>query len=393
MRQELYLGNHHDIAVSLNNVGIAYQDLDNTSEGLKYFQEALKIRQELYQSNHPNIATLLINVGRSYQILGNTSEGLKYFNEGLKILQQLYKGNHSSIAISLQRIGLAYKDLGNISESLKYLNKALKIFQKIYRQNHINIAESFINLARSFVSLAFAYGKSGDMNKATELYKQSYLMRIHTSDLDHPTTKELKSYLERKAPEFIKNNETREFIFQRGDFEEVTLEVKQRIQKKVLNKIYVNAAKGKWSILDQLDKSIASPHKNCNTHALLTTTVPRLMLSLLFSKLPFVCRFFRNQEIKGYLCDKYLAKQLKDLASPQNIETAKMLCFEAICLGSINHPNRNFSCVIEFTKAYPELTKKITTEHPEYFIDGSILRACIDAKEVLKKLLGSNIVI
>ncbi|WP_341790975.1 hypothetical protein [Rickettsia endosymbiont of Gonocerus acuteangulatus] len=81
--------------------------------------------------------------------------------------------------------------------------------------------------------------------------------------------------------------------------------------------------------------------------------------------------------IKDHLCDKYLAKQLRDLSSAQNIETAKILCFEAICLGAINHPNKDFICAIEFTKAYPELTQKITTEHPEYFIDGSILRACI----------------
>lgn len=91
--------------------------------------------------------------------------------------------------------------------------------------------------------------------------------------------------------------------------------------------------------------------------------------------------------MKGYLCDKYLAKQLGDLSSPQNIEVAKMLCFEAICLGAINYPSKDFICAVEFTKAYPELTQKITTEHPEYFIDGSILRACINDEAILSELL------
>ncbi|BBJ30930.1 hypothetical protein RAS_00390 [Rickettsia asiatica] len=62
-----------------------------------------------------------------------------------------------------------------------------------------------------------------------------------------------------------------------------------------------------------------------------------------------------------------------------------MLCFEAICLGVINSPSKNFACVKEFVRADPELTNK----HPEYFIDGSILRLCVNDKGILKKLLDS----
>lgn len=40
-------------------------------------------------------------------------------------------------------------------------------------------------------------------------------------------------YIKKWVIIFIKNNETREFILQRGDFEEVTLEMKQKIQKNV----------------------------------------------------------------------------------------------------------------------------------------------------------------
>ncbi|KJV89686.1 hypothetical protein [Rickettsia bellii] len=174
-------------------------------------------------------------------------------------------------------------------------------------------------------------------------------MYVQTLGLKHSHTKNLESYIKIISPEFIKNNETREFILQRGDFEEITLEVKQKIQKKVLNKIYTNAAKGKWST----------------------------------GKF----RFLGIWGAASYLCDKYLAKQLRDLSSAKNIETAKMLCFEAVCLGAINHPNKDFICAVEFTKAYPELTQKITTEHPEYFIDGSILRACINDEAILNKLL------
>ncbi|KJV91917.1 hypothetical protein [Rickettsia bellii] len=96
-------------------------------------------------------------------------------------------------------------------------------------------------------------------------------MYVQTLGLKHSHTKNLESYIKIISPEFIKNNETREFILQRGDFEEITLEVKQKIQKKVLNKIYTNAAKGKWST----------------------------------GKF----RFLGIWGAASYLCDKYLAKQ------------------------------------------------------------------------------------
>ena len=63
--------------------------------------------------------------------------------------------------------------------------------------------------------------------------------------------------------------------------------------------------------------------------------------------------------MKGYLVDRYLAKPLGALANVKNVVIAKMLCFEAICLGAVDSPSKNFTCVKESASAYPELTNKI----------------------------------
>lgn len=304
------------------------------------------MRKELYQGNHFDIAESLNNIGEIYQILGDSTKALMYCKKALKMFQVIPQSDCFYIATLLNNVGTAYCKLSNPSKGLKYLKEALKIYQELYQGNHYYIAQSFNNISA-------AYYYSGDTNKAIELYKQAYLMYKQTLGLDHLDTKRLKIALEAKAPEFIKNNETREFILQRGDVEEVILEIKQKIQKNVLNKIYISAAKDKWS-----------------------------------SKFSIL----GNWGVKGYLGDRYLAKQLRALANVKNIEIAKMLCFEAICLGAINSPSKNFTCVKEFAASYPELTNKITNEHPEYFIDGSILRACINDEEILRKLLGSGCV-
>lgn len=331
MKQKLYPNNHPDIASSFNNVGVAYDELGYISKGLKYKEASLKMYKAIYRGNHSSTADSLTNVGVTYDKLGNTTKALEYFELALKMYQALYKNDHPCIAGSLNNVGLAYEKLGYISKGLKYKEEALKIYQRLYQANHPCIASSFS-------SIALSYKKSEDTNKAIELCKQAYLMYGQTLGLEHPNTKFIRSYLKTVTPEFIKNNEIREFILQRGDFEEVTLEIKQKIQKNVLNKIYISAAKDKWN-----------------------------------SKFSIL----GNWGVKGYLGDRYLAKQLGALANVKNIEIAKMLCFEAICLGAINSPSKNFACVKEFARAYPEVTNKITNEHPEYFIDGSILRAYV----------------
>ncbi|WP_342169818.1 tetratricopeptide repeat protein [Rickettsia endosymbiont of Seladonia tumulorum] len=338
----LYSGNHPYIVISLKNIGIAYQKLGQFSKALEYLEEALKIRQALYQADHPDIANSLNNVGLVYKDLDNISKGLEYFKKALEMKQKLYQIDHPTIITSLNNVNTVYDKLNHISKELRYKEEAFRMIKILYKGNHHYIILSFIDIGT-------VYRKLGDISKAKELHKQAYLMYVQTLGLKHSHTKNLESYIKIIAPKFIRNNETREFILQRGDFEEITLEVKQKIQKKVLNKIYTNAAKGKWST----------------------------------GKF----RFLGIWGAASYLCDKYLAKQLRDLSSAKNIETAKMLCFEAICLGAINHPNKDFICAVEFTKAYPELTQKITTEHPEYFIDGSILRACINDEAILNKLL------
>ncbi|WP_341787296.1 tetratricopeptide repeat protein [Rickettsia endosymbiont of Cantharis rufa] len=121
---------------------------------------------------------------------------------GAKDETKLYQGNHVAIATSLNNVGTTYDKLGYIFVSLKYFELGLKMFQELHQGNHHNIA-GFLN------NVGLAYHKLEDAYKALELYKQAYLMRVQTLGLDHPYTKELKSYLKENASEFIKNNETR----------------------------------------------------------------------------------------------------------------------------------------------------------------------------------------
>ena len=52
MRQELYSGNHPDIAQSLNDLAVTYSKLGDNKKALEYTTKALQMRQELFPGNH-----------------------------------------------------------------------------------------------------------------------------------------------------------------------------------------------------------------------------------------------------------------------------------------------------------------------------------------------------
>jgi len=43
MRQDIYSGNHPEIATSLNNIGIAYYSVGDYQEALKYLKRAFEM--------------------------------------------------------------------------------------------------------------------------------------------------------------------------------------------------------------------------------------------------------------------------------------------------------------------------------------------------------------
>lgn len=284
---------------------------------------------------------------------------------------------HLHITTDLHHIFKSFYDVGSLYYSLGDSNKALELYKQAYfimkisekeyeeqlsfylKQNVSTLTklclkedvvgrESFMKypsiryIQDCFKgSSRFNVFKEGSQDLMKEYIKKnaSGLIKYYL------TLEPIEAYLKENAPEFIKNNEKREFILKRSSTNEYTLAIKEKLQTEVLNKIVKLSSKGTWS--DQ---------KSYN---------------------------FYDWGVKGYLEDKYLKEQLENLY--KTIEIAKMLCFEAICLGAIN--SKNYTCVKEFAKAYPLLIQNIVEQHSEYFVDGSIVRMCITNDKVIKRLL------
>ena len=75
--------------------------------------------------------------------------------------------------------------------------------------------------------------------------------------------------------------------------------------------------------------------------------------------------------VKGFT-DKSCAKEkLGDLYSTDSVKVAKLLCFEAICLGIASQSSfrKNYKCLDEFIKRNPGIADIVLKQHPEYFVN------------------------
>ena len=229
----------------LNYVGrsIGQQDGEkNIQEGLELKQRALKMRKALYPDQpHLDIVESLHDVSESLEALGELEKGLKGKIKALNMLEQLYPNQpHPWHANILNNIGESHDKQGNFKEGLKSKEQGLNEKQLYYKQEHSEIANSFYNIGISWSLL-------GDRTKAIELWKQAYLIRVNKLGSNHIDTKKLREILMDEAQEFLENREKREMIIKHGNIDNTILEVKQKLQFKVLNKIQDLAAENKWS--------------------------------------------------------------------------------------------------------------------------------------------------
>lgn len=232
--------------------------------------------------------------------------------------------------------------------STEYSQKALEMQQSLYQgQAHYATAQSFNNIGVAYIEL-------GDKVKGAEYLKKAYIIYLDHS-LGDKQIQILHEWLVSNTPEFITESSTRMFITERGEFSENILQIQLKLQSPVLNELQkLCAEKDGWN--DGIILSGAN----------------------------------------SYLEDNYLRKQLGDLATEENLKIAKELCFEAIALGIMSklEADRDLGCVIGFAYQYPQLLKIIAHEHPEYFVDGSILQAVsnvIGDDELVNSLIGETL--
>ena len=153
--------NSADHASILQDIGDAYENLNNFTKALEFYEQALGVCRLVYGEEHVTYSQCLGVIGYLYARLGDYEKALECLFSARSIYEKVLGVNHSTYANCLDDIGNVYLRRGEIDAALKSFLNALEIYNSIPEKESLYYAKTLI-------SIGTAYQIKGDYSKSIE---------------------------------------------------------------------------------------------------------------------------------------------------------------------------------------------------------------------------------
>ncbi len=151
------------IAISYNNLGLAYKSLAQTELALKCYHASIKIDQLL--ENKKQLTTTFINIASIYKQESEFEIEKQYLEKALVIAKEI--GYTRMEAVCLNSIGVNHAQLKNIDEAFKAYDKSIAIHKELGDKR---------SLIYTMNNKALLYKKLNQPNLALDLFNQGLLI-------------------------------------------------------------------------------------------------------------------------------------------------------------------------------------------------------------------------
>jgi len=126
--RKLALGNQHpDVATSLDNLALLYQNQGRYAEAEPLYQQALAIVKLALGDKHPDVATSLNNLAELYRNQGRYAEAEPLYQQALAIVKLALGKQHPDVAISLNNLAALYQSQGNFERAIAFLTQGMQV--------------------------------------------------------------------------------------------------------------------------------------------------------------------------------------------------------------------------------------------------------------------------
>ncbi|MGB3969072.1 MAG: serine/threonine-protein kinase, partial [Planctomycetota bacterium] len=176
--RRVHPGDHDDVAVSLNDVARAADQIGELDEAEALTRESLQMYERLHAGDHIGKAALLGNLGHMLQLRGRLSEAEPMLTAALAAMRRL-TGDGEGVAKCLDNLAKAEGDLGRAELSVAHMREALAIRERLHAGDHPDLAIGLGNLGATL-------GERGDHQEAEELFERSLAMRRRLYQQPHP---------------------------------------------------------------------------------------------------------------------------------------------------------------------------------------------------------------
>ncbi|HYG49418.1 MAG TPA: tetratricopeptide repeat protein, partial [Flavobacteriales bacterium] len=155
----------------LNNMANIHYELKDYNTALSYYQASLDICQKL--KIQFGVSSCLGNMGNIYKRLNKVDAALKYYKKSLSIDKEI--GNPRGYANSLGNIGQLYLDKKDYGQAIHYFNLSLRV------RDSIGLTEG---IASSYLSLGNVYLELNDASMALDYFSRALSLAEESNTMD-----------------------------------------------------------------------------------------------------------------------------------------------------------------------------------------------------------------
>ena len=156
-----------------NNLGVLYVNLKQNDKAEKYFSCAMEIRERLAKENPAkysgDLALTCNNLGCLYGDLNQYDKAEEYGLRALEIYERLATENPAKysgdLAMTYNNLGVRYHNFEQYDKAEKYFSCAMEIYERLAKENPAKYSE---DLARTYNNLGVLFSNFEQYNKAEE---------------------------------------------------------------------------------------------------------------------------------------------------------------------------------------------------------------------------------
>ncbi len=152
LRESTLPEGHPELAMTLNNLGVAQSDLHEYDEAARSYERSLELDLRYQGTEHPNTASSMNNLAVIYRKQGRLSEALTLFDRALAIRLATLGPDHLDVAGSHMALGHLLEKMDRPDQALEHYHAALKIREVALGAQHPQVAAVHGDLAELFAS-------------------------------------------------------------------------------------------------------------------------------------------------------------------------------------------------------------------------------------------------
>ncbi|MEM7479837.1 MAG: serine/threonine-protein kinase [Acidobacteriota bacterium] len=162
-------------------MGRVYRNLGLYAESEVQLQEALTLRREVPDTDPADLATSLNELAVLYDQTGAFDQAVPLFEEALVLRREVLGEEHPKVAETLNDLGALHYRRGDLETAAPLLTEALALRRRVLGEDHPDLPESLNNLAA-------IRRDQGDLAAAEDLLLQAWTIRERVLGEDHPVT-------------------------------------------------------------------------------------------------------------------------------------------------------------------------------------------------------------